>query len=85
MSVPAMAAEVSVADAVPTTVGSTPGYTANVNPLHTPQATGQIVVAHSPLNTPTTNTGRSTSAINTHLSTKMNILNVGTTPGKAKN
>ena len=67
MSVSAMATEVSISDAVPTTVGNTPGLTANTNPLNTPPATGQITVAHSPSGAVVTNTGRSTSAHQTYV------------------
>ena len=75
MSVPAMAAEVSVADAVPTTVGSTPGLTANPNPLNTPPATGLIAPPQAPSGAVVTNTGRSASGTGTFFSAS------GTNPG----
>lgn len=85
MSVPAMAAEVSVSDAVPKTTGSVPGLTANANPLNTPPATGLLTNPQAPSGAVNTNTGRSVESTYTYMSTKLNILNVGTKPGAAKN
>jgi hypothetical protein len=61
MSVPAMAAEVTAARAVPSTTSSTPKLTANANPLNTPQVTGSITVPQAPSGAVVTNTGRTTS------------------------
>ena len=48
MSVPAMAAEVAAARAVPNVNASQPSLTNNSNPLDTPPATGLITVPNSP-------------------------------------
>ena len=85
MSNPAMAVEVTNSRAVPATVGSQPSLTSNPNPLNTPGATGLITVPQSPSGAINTNTGRSNIASYTFMSTKLNILNVGTTPPPAKN
>ena len=69
MSVPAMAHEVEIADAVPTTVGNTPGLVANPNPLNTPPATGLLAPPQSPSGVITTNTGRTAMAMQTFLLT----------------
>lgn len=62
MPVSAMATEVLLAEAVPTTVGSTPGLTANTNPSNTPGATGLLAPPQSPSGAVVTNTGRSSMA-----------------------
>jgi len=85
MSVPAMAHEVSLADAVPNTSASKPSLTANTNPLNTPGATGLLAPPQSPSGAVSTNVNRSATSSKTYLATKLNILNVGTTPPAAKN
>lgn len=80
MSVPAMAAEVFVSDAVPTTVGNTPGYTTNSNPLNTPGSTGLLAPPQSPSGAVVTNTGRTVEATQSYMAASLNRLNVGTTP-----
>lgn len=62
MPVPAMAAEVFFADAVPNTQGTTPSLTANTNPTNTPPAPGALAPPQSPAGTSVTNTGRTQSA-----------------------
>jgi len=57
-----MANTFEIADAVPTTVGSTPALVANSNIVNTPPSPGAITVPQSPLNTPVTNTGRTATA-----------------------
>ena len=69
MSVPALAHEVTLAEAVPTTVGSTPRFVANPNPLNTPGATGLLIPPQSPAGVITTNTGRTAMAAKTFLLT----------------
>lgn len=85
MPVPAMAAEVFFADAVPNTSASVPSYTSNAtNVVNTPQATGAISVPQSPSGAVVTNTGRSNHATRTYMA-QLNALNQGTTPPPAKN
>lgn len=71
MSTPAMAAEVTVSEAVPNLVAVRPSFTSNLNPLNTPQSTGLITVAQSPLGTPTPNTGRTESATQAYLTSTL--------------
>jgi len=86
MSTPAMATEVFIAEAVPNTAASQPQLMdGNTNLANTPQATGLITVPQSPSGTSTTNTGRALEATATYLASKLNILNVGTTPPPAHN
>lgn len=66
MSVPAMAFEVSVADAVPNTSASQPSLTANPNPLNTPPSTGALAPPQSPSGAVVTNTNRSSLATSTY-------------------
>lgn len=75
-----------VGTAVPNLVPSVPSFSdGNTNLANTPPATGGITVPQSPLNTPTTNTGRSLEATQSYMAASLNALNQGTTPPKAKN
>lgn len=74
MSVPVMAHTVEIEDAVPNTSASQPSFTANVNGVHTPPATGLITVAQSPAGTSVTNTTRTSTASSTFLGA-MKVLN----------
>lgn len=67
MSIPVMAHTVEIEDAVPNTGGSTPSLTANTNGVHTPPATGSILVAQSPAGTSVTNTTRTSMASSTYM------------------
>jgi hypothetical protein len=81
MSVSGMATEVLLGQAVAS--GTTTSLTSNTTSLpivDTPPATGNITVAQSPLNTPTTNTGRTKQSSAAYMATSLNALNVGTTP-----
>jgi hypothetical protein len=62
------AMEVFLSQAVPNTGASEPSLEANTNVTNTPPATGLITVPNTPLNTPTTNTGRTTTATQAFLS-----------------
>lgn len=81
-----MAVTVSASDAVPDLTAARPSYkNASSTVQDIPPATGNISVAQSPKGTSVTNTGRTAEATATFLATKLNILNVGTTPPPAKN
>ena len=72
--------------AVPNNAAAIPSY--GINPagvINTPPATGNITVAQDPAGTSVTNTGRTQGATAVFMSTSLNALNAGTTPGKAKN
>lgn len=93
MSVPAMAAEVSAADAVPNTSAARPSYTANPNPLNTPPSPGLITSPQSPKGSSDTakNFTNGYNYVNTisstarYLAASLNVANVGKTPSPAKN
>jgi hypothetical protein len=80
MSISTMATEVSLSRAVPNLTGTLPSITSNPNPLHTPPATGVIVIPTGTIGTAVPVTGRTSSATQAANTSLRNILNVGTTP-----
>lgn len=85
MTIAATATEVFIAAAVPTTVGSTPGFVdGNNNLANTPPATGALAPPQSPSGAVVTNTGRSNTTTQSYMAASLNILNVGTTPPVGK-
>lgn len=72
--------------ALPNNVVASSSFVQNPsNVTHIPPVTGIITVAQSPAGTSNTNTGRNNTATVSFMTKSLNALNVGTTPGKAKN